>query len=317
MVNTKTEGRSIKYVADDEYNTNHKIKMNTRAPSLVANLYNPHEQSREQLISSFVVRNTIFQTVFHGMKTADMTSPVRHYLIQGQRGMGKTTLLLRLNYEIEQDSELQSRLIPIVFKEEVYYGIRHLFKLWETIAREMEAKDTIFAGMLQHIRKTYSAMNTPSFSPVAYEQVCFDTLIYALTQRRQKVVLFIDNLGEMLQTFEEEELLRLRDVLNTSPCIRLVGATSSVFEAFQEQNLARIFYDTFDVIQLEGLKKEETRSLLLELAKASHEEHAIHQIIKHQPGRIEALRILTGGVIRTLGLYRVEHTTSRSSLPIA
>ncbi len=276
--------------------------MNTGTPSLVANLYNPHEQSKDHLISSFVVRNDMFQSLFDDIKAAEMSPPVRHYLIQGQRGMGKTTLLLRLNYAIEQDRDLQSRLIPIVLKEEVYYGIRRLSKLWETIAREMEAKDDVFAGMCQHIRDTYSGLNLPTFSPAAYEQVCFDTLIYALTQRKQTLVLFIDNLGELLQSFPEEDLLRLREVLHTSPYIRLFGATSCAFEAFEGHNLARIFAETFEVIHLEGLNKDETRSLLLQLANMSHQEHAIRQVMRRRPGRIEALRILTGGVIRTLVL---------------
>ena len=68
--------------------------MNTQ---LVANLYNPHEQTKEQLIESFVVRCKLFQQLFQEIKTADMTYPQQHFLIEGQRESGKTTLLLRLS----------------------------------------------------------------------------------------------------------------------------------------------------------------------------------------------------------------------------
>jgi len=48
------------------------------------------------------------------------------------------------------------------------------------------------------------------------------------------------------------------------------------------------------------LDRDETHLLLLELAKANQEEETIRHIIEQQPGRIESLRILTGGVIRTI-----------------
>ena len=47
-----------------------------------------------------------------------MEHPEQHFLIEGKRGMGKTTLLLRLSYEIENDAKLSEWLIPLVFNEE-------------------------------------------------------------------------------------------------------------------------------------------------------------------------------------------------------
>jgi TPR repeat protein len=274
--------------------------MKTRTKPLVANLYNPHEQSKEQLMKSFVVRHDVFQKLFQDIKSSDMTKPERHYLIEGQRGTGKTTLLLRLNYAIENDSHLQNWLIPIVLKEEAYYGIRHLFKLWKTVAQELEVKDNAFSGLVRQMSDSYNGSQTSSFGTTSYEQTCFEILINALKNRSKKIILFIDNLGEMLRNFSDQENLRFREVLTNSTYLRLIGATPVVFEALQKENL--VFYHFFKTIQLEGLNKEETRNLLLELAKAYHEERIIQQIIRSHPGRIEALRILTGGVIRTLVL---------------
>ena len=82
------------------------------AKSLVANLYNPHEQNREHLIEHFAVRRETFTELYHDLKTADMTPPIQHYLIEGQRGTGKTTLLLRLSYELEKRSGLSVPTAP-------------------------------------------------------------------------------------------------------------------------------------------------------------------------------------------------------------
>jgi TPR repeat protein len=338
-----------------------RIKLKPKSKPLVANLYNPHEQSKEQLMESFVVRHEVFHELFQDIKSSDMTKPERHYLIEGQRGTGKTTLLLRLSYEIENDCHLRNWLIPIVLKEEAYYGIRDLFRLWETVAQELEVKDRTFSGLTRHMSEAYeqagclrsqggktslyllqapppqggNAGGTPAlpevqmqvgrlrsrgdvlteeqgghlwsqgdtlFDSTSYEQICFKILIAALKNRSKKLILFIDNLGEMLQNFRNQENLRFREVLTNCPYLRLIGATPVVFEALQKGNLVSVFYNFFTTIQLEGLDKEETRYLLLELAKASHKEKIIQQIIEHHPGRIEALRILTGGVIRTLVL---------------
>jgi len=282
--------------------------MKTKSKPSVANLYNPHEQSKAQLIESFVARHEVFHELFQEIKSSDMTKSERHYLIEGQRGMGKTTLLLRLSHEIENDRDLRKRLIPIVLKEEAYYGIRHLFKLWETVARELEVKDRAFSNLARQMRSAYNGTQTSlrqaqdrhSFATMRYEQTCFEMLIDALKKHSKKIILFIDNLGEMLRNFSDQENLRLREILTNYPYLRLIGATSVVFEALQKGNLVFVFYNFFKTIQLEGLNKEETRNLLLELAKASHKERIIQKIIERHPGRIEALRILTGGVIRTL-----------------
>jgi len=295
---------------------------------LVANLYNPHEQSKEQLIESFVVRHKVFYELFREIKSSDVTKPEQHYLIEGQRGTGKTTLLLRLSYEIENDHNLREWLIPVVLKEEAYYGIRHLYRLWETVAQELEGKGKAFSGLAGQMSDAYeqaeglqSQEDAPQTSPVAtedYERICFEALINSLkggqdtqtsgeegeqnarTPRGKKIVLFIDNFGEMLQNFSEQENLRLHEILTTCPYLRLFGTTPVVFGALLKEE--HTFSHFFKTIRLEGLNKEETRNLLLELARVYNEEKTIQTIIKHHPGRIEALRILTGGLIRTIVL---------------
>lgn len=297
---------------------------------LVANLYNPHEQSKEQLIESFVVRHEVFYMLLREIRSSNMTKPEQHYLIEGQRGMGKTTLLLRLSYEIENDHDLQEWLIPVVLKEEAYYGIRHLYRLWETVAQELEEKNKVFSGLVKKMSAAYEqAGRLRSQERVAdeqaghlrsqeenYEQIGFEILMQALEGERdiqtsgaergqnardsmtRRVLLFIDNLGEMLQNFSDQENLRLHEILTSYPYLRLIGATPVVFEALVKDR--QIFSNFFKTIRLEGLNRDETRNLLLELAKVYHEEKTIQKIVHHHPGRVEALRILTGGVIRTI-----------------
>ncbi len=261
---------------------------------LAANLYNPHEQTKEQLIEGFVVRCKLFEQLFQEIKTADMSYPQQHFLIEGQRGSGKTTLLLRLSYEVENDLELHSRLIPIVFKEESYYGITRLFQLWERVAQELEGREKVFKGLHERMSQAYADHND-------YERTCFKMLLDALVDAGdKKLLLLIDNLGEMFQNFSDQESHRLREILMTCPHLRVIGATSVVLEAFFKYEHA--FYEFFKTKRLEGLNREETRTILMQMAKSYGKEHTIETIMKQQPGRIESLRIMTGGVIRTIVL---------------
>ena len=65
--------------------------------------YNPANQTPEELVANYVIRLKEFGELFQAIKGDPMDKPPQHYIIQGQRGYGKTTLLLRLNIEIKDD----------------------------------------------------------------------------------------------------------------------------------------------------------------------------------------------------------------------
>ena len=264
--------------------------MSANPQPLIATIYNPHNQSKEALIAGFIARRQKFERLFRDIRDASMTKPEQHYLIQGVRGTGKTSFLLRIVYEIENTSELRERLIPVVFNEEEY-GIGSLADIWERTAKYVEEDDGAFAGLLDTITTQYGQPD--------YEQRALDTLIIALRQHNKKLLLLIDNIGDLLKKLGNREEKRLREVLLIIPELRLIGATSVVIE--QAHDYGKPFYEFFKVIHLEGLSREESTDLFLKLGETYHAD-AIQQIIEQQPGRIGAIRRLTGGVIRTMVL---------------
>lgn len=130
---------------------------------LIANLYNPQSQSRQELIDGFVVRLDTFQKLYREIEDADMQTPPQHLLIVGQRGMGKSTMLLRLSYEVENDPALSSWLIPIVYSEE-QYQVNTLAKLWEETAKHLEEKDNTFSGLAEKMDSFLSRSRVCSLS---------------------------------------------------------------------------------------------------------------------------------------------------------
>ncbi len=270
-------------------------------------LYNPDRKDKQQFLDEFVIRTDIFDDIFNDIRTSKMVHPEQHYLIVGQRGTGKTTLITRLKYAIEDDPKLNSNIIPVVFGEE-QYNISELANLWENIATYLEDYHG-FEGISDAIEKLLAKEN--------FEEAAFDVLIKYLDNHKKKIILFIDNIGDLLAKFEDLEIRRVREILQTKPHIRLIAGSVTALDSTQDY--LQPLFEFFKTIQLKGLSYDECITLLMKLAALHGEKEKIEQIIKQTPSRIETLRTLSGGVPRTIALlFQVfvdnEHGDSLSDL---
>ncbi len=255
-------------------------------------LYNPQNLSESQLLNSFIVRQKTFARMFKEIKRSKMQHPEQHFLIEGKRGMGKTTLLLRLSYEVQNDLVLQKWLIPLVFNEEEY-SIRKLFKLWERVAELLGERSVAFRGLRSQLKFLSAAHN----SDETYEKEGFDLLSQTLKDKGKKVILFIDNATDMFSKFSDKEAHRFRKILQTSSDIRIVAASAIPVRPFYDYR--HPFYEFFKIEHLEGLGTQDTFELLFKIGQR-YPQKDLAQALQNQKGRIEALRRLTGGVIRTI-----------------
>ena len=257
------------------------------SPIDLPKIYNPAIQTKQELIDNFVVRTELFKEIWEDIKTSEMNHPEQHYIIQGNRGQGKTTLLLRIAYEIENDPELSKKLIPVLFNEE-QYNITRLFKLWESIAEYLKE-----SGRMPSL---YEQMQNLDYDD-DYERRCFELLESSLIRNHKKIVVFIDNIDELFEKLSRQEHHRLREVFIESAEIRVIGASSTILEFHHDYG--KPFYQFFKMPHLKGLNIDETQKLLLGLGE-HYKKDRVKAIVENQPGRIEALRRLTGGVIRTI-----------------
>ena len=251
-------------------------------------LYNPNNLTEQELVERFVIRKKEFQKIFKDIKSSDMKYPEQHYIIEAQRGYGKTTLLKRLYIEIKRDKELKARIIPVLFPEE-QYNIRKLFKLWEVTAKYLEKESNEFVGLKDEMDK-YSQGED-------YEDICFKILEQKLKEKNKKLILLIDNIGDILKKFKIYEQQKLREILLTSAEIRIIGASSEVLGFTYDYD--KPFYDFFKQIKLKGLNKKETVEFLENLGEIYNKKD-INEILKSNKGKIEALRRLTSGVPRII-----------------
>ena len=257
----------------------------------VLNIYNPANQTKQELIKNFVVRIKELNEIFNVIKSDPMQSPPSHFIIQGQRGSGKTTLLLRLYYEVKALVEEQNWLIPIRFDEE-QYNIRTLYKLWENVALNLEEELAEgFSGLFDEMQKHIEEKD--------YDNTCYNILKKSLKKQNKKLILFIDNFGDLLGKFQKKEHQRLEYLLSTETDLRIIGGSSMVLD--YKYDYTQPIYELFKIVILEGLNQKETINLLLKLGEY-YNTSSVRDIVDNDPGRIETLRRLTSGVPRTIVL---------------
>lgn len=245
--------------------------------------------NEEEFLARFAVRNEIVESIFDDLKTSDYNVPNQNYMIIGQRGQGKTTLLRKLQLDVKNDAMLSVFLLPVKFAEE-QYQIRSLCRLWEEVAEYLQV-------IYPEIFPTISDDMEVHYDDEDYELKCFDLLDKAVRAQSKKLLLLIDNIDELLEKLSKKEQHRLREILLSSSTFRIVGGSTKMIE--QHFDYSSPFYQFFKIIKLKGLSFEESKHFLLAIAKEDQKER-ITFVLEKTPERLETLRRLTGGVPRTL-----------------
>lgn len=251
--------------------------------------YTPDEMEEREFLSRFVVRMDIFNEIFEDITSANNTVPQQHYIIIGQRGQGKTTLLRKVLLEVKNSPELLERIVPVKFSEE-QYQIRSLSRLWEEVADYLQSiYPDIFPDILDKMEG--------HFDDEDYELKSFSLFENTVIQSEKKLLLLIDNIDELIGKLSIKEQRRLREILLSSSSIRIIGGSTDMLE--QHHKYDKPFYQFFKIIKLRGFNEFEAHTFLRAIAKEDQKEQ-IETLIRTNYARIETLRRLTGGVPRTL-----------------
>lgn len=246
-------------------------------------------KSKSAIIDGFVVRTNEFEHLRDLLLNTGKDYKSLNNIIVGQRGAGKTTLMHRLNYAILDDKKLSKSYLPIVFSEE-QYNLSDLTTLWEAVAIGIE--DDFYK------EKLTASIDKIIDTEENYEELSFNFLQNFLKSKDKIAILFIENINYFLKKLDKDEREKLKSILTSDTHFRIIGASTS----FNDGNIdfGDQFYTFFNTIQLDGLTQEDCEKLLIRIGQQYGEEDQIREIINHFPGRVEALRRLTGGVPRTI-----------------
>ncbi len=258
-------------------------------------IYNPDLVHRDTLVQSFVAREDLLAEVLDDLRRTKRTR--QHRVFIGQRGMGKSTLLHRIAYAVDDDEALSKQWTTLLFPEE-QYNVRRISDL---LANTVDA----LAERLErfHRERDATALDEAVQGITGDEDARQEKLLALLrgyAEREQvRMVLLIDNLDATLERIGEQPQWRLREILQKEKWLVLIGAGTSMHESTWDYGKA--FYDFFLVHELKGLDLEETRRLFGRLAEM-HRADGVKSAPEGAPAKIRALHRLTGGNPRTLSL---------------
>jgi hypothetical protein len=256
-------------------------------------LYNPQRQNSEVTEKLFVVRQKQFELLMERLSREKKDSIAQHHLIIARRGMGKTTMLKRIEVELHKKAYKHS-FIPLLLPEE-QYNLKDLAEFWlnclDVLADtlEIEKYDTKKIERVDNKIKELMSLKEPEkISEKAYGFL----MDFCLSLKRRPVLL-IDNIGLIFSRLNKHEHHVLRSCLSENGAPVIVGANVMVIEDVIDYNAP--FYDFFQMHYLKKLNLEEFMDLLKNLAIVTQSDKEIFPLTQKQTQRLKALYQLTGG----------------------
>ncbi|MEO8769801.1 MAG: tetratricopeptide repeat protein [Ferruginibacter sp.] len=246
-------------------------------------LYHADKLDAKTFVDNFIIRLKEYKAIIDNLKQ-QKKKPLQHFLITGKRGLGKSTLLRRIFIEAESGPSLNKKMFAVRLGSE-QYRLSRLFKLWEITIEQLGKNNP---ELLKQKHKLSISKD--------YEENLVHIINDLLVQTGKTLLLLIDNFDEFIDKIPAKDQHALREALILYP-IQIIG--NSVFYDDHFKSYDKPFFDFFKPVHLQNLDKKEAEEFI-KLRAASEGIENFEQIYKGQKGKIDTLRILSGGVPRTL-----------------
>jgi len=243
------------------------------------------QRSTDEIKKGFIARKNLLNRVLTKINNTNRTDSIQHSVFVGPRGSGKSSILNRIKVEyLESD-----KFIPIYLPEE-QPGLYRLFDVWLAIIDELKA-----LGF--HIQRPEIDMSQEDFS---YLSKTGYTVISGFLQAENKqIILLMDNIDRVFKNIDGDKAL-LRELLQNHKDLIIIGGSTEMSEDFWDYGDP--FYQFFKIIQLDDLSKAEVNDLLTHWSEV-HDLPEIKDVLRTNPGKVEAIRQMTGGNPRTMIMF--------------
>ncbi|HRI68664.1 MAG TPA: tetratricopeptide repeat protein [Polyangium sp.] len=243
---------------------------------------NPAFLDRDELIRGFVVRQADLKLLTERLHEHN-DGPCQHMLVIAPRGMGKTTLVLRVVADVQLDKALATKWYPIVFSEESY-EVATAAELWLEALGHLGRQTQDFRW-----QNAYRDLKSERDEQRLYDRALGRLMDFA-DEQKKKLLIVVENLNMILhEQLSDDAGWILRHTLQNEPRIMLLATATSRFDEID--NADKAMYDLFFSFKLEPLNKDECRTVW-------------HAITGHEltGDRIRPVEILTGGSPRLLAI---------------
>ena len=218
--------------------------------------------------------------------------------------MGKTTLLQRVRYGVEDEFELNRRYLVLVFPEE-QYNVNQLHRfLLNTVDAVADAMER-FQDEQAVSRVEGYADSLSKRTPEEIEEEVPQFLARFGKEIHKDFLLVVDNADRLFELIEGQQQWRLRELLSARCDLTFFGATTQASDGIYGSD--RAFFDFFQVQTLSPLTSAEVRNLLLMLSESVDEKESekgtakrrVNEWLEADAARLRTLVQLTGGNPRT------------------
>jgi tetratricopeptide (TPR) repeat protein len=262
-------------------------------------VYNPQSLSREEAIAQFHARQALYRSLLDLLREARPS----HVLLIGTRGMGKTTLLQRIRFGVEESPDLNCRYLVLSFPEEQYNVNRLHHFLLNTVDALADTLEQI--GDTRTLAQVEDFVSSCARVPPEEIEAKVPKFLGEVGERLHRgFLLLVDNADRLFETIEDREQWRLREILSSRSDLTFFGATTQASDGIYGPT--RAFYEFFKVSRLTPLSLEEVKSLLLRLSDAVEDKsepgtvrQRMQDWLDSDPARLRTLVQLTGGNPRT------------------
>ena len=271
--------------------------METTNSSQTRLVYNPQLQSAEMTEKLFVVRQKQFNLLLNNILKEKENSIPQHHLIIGQRGMGKTMLLKRMEVELHKE-QYQQQFIPLIYREE-QYSVKDLAEFWlntlDALADSLEY-EKYPAEMVVDIDKIINELSRKT--PKIISEEAYKVLMNICHNLQRRPVLLIDNIDIVFSGLDsnnktKQEQWALRKLLSENGAPIIIGGGVTTTDDIVTYEMP--FFDFFKIQYLKKLDYEEFIELLNNLASVTNSDVTVFETIRQNTSRQKALLELTGG----------------------
>jgi tetratricopeptide (TPR) repeat protein len=271
------------------------MKEETAFKTTQIGIFNPGRLSDTEIERAFIIRIKLFEYLLQGIVAETPATIPQHYLVIGQRGMGKSTLLHRIAVELRKEQHRNS-FIPLTFPEE-QYNVDRLSKFWlnclDALADALDREGS--TDQLDQLDQDIGRWAAVAKDSTAME--LYGNFATWVNRTKRRPVLLVDNLGLIFDRLSKEEQHQLRAILMDKGAPILVGASANTLTDTVDYGAP--FYDAFQIQYLKKLTFKETTEVLRNLAVIT-DNPAFANTLQGNLARLQTLYQLTGGTPRTI-----------------
>jgi hypothetical protein len=262
-------------------------------------LYNPRDTKPEQLDALLTGRTALLDEILGNLREQTQGATRQHWLLRGQRGMGKTHLAGVIHYRVKQDPLLSQTYLPLWLGEADTYEVYSAATLLKTIGERL-AEETKDPALLSRLNQVEGIGDEEG-----YFQEMAELLSSEADHRHRVLLILMENLDALLGSFgpkeRKEQTRQLRSVLLHNARFLFVSTTPTYYLNNPFDDPKEPLYAHLKERDLDHLTEPEAEQLLHKLAQ-THPREGAEAFLDGKDGRLR-LRVihrLTGGLPRSL-----------------